>query len=297
MSSSPTRRTLLLGAASSAALAATAVPAAAAPRTALGTSTPPPAPALPTWGTSRVALFFAAHQDDELLQMGSQVRADVEAGHQVVVVNCSDGSASGARTGRLARQLGFVPSVEDFVTARDHEFLESTARLGVPLQGRVISPDRYADGTGTPEAALRIVADWTARFPTALVRAHSFVDAHRDHRAIGEAVDGLVAAGTLGRENDVRFFFSRVYLGTMPTPALQLTSRPVGDVEQTPFRDHDPAHGRWGVGYLSTWNYFDSHRADPVSYWHRASSVLPPPLRRRLPAASLLSAAPAGHGC
>ena len=108
MTHSPTRRTVLTGAASAATLAALARPATAT-GPAPAASTPGPSSTLPTWATGHVALFFAAHQDDELLQMGSQVRADVEAGHQVVVVNCSDGSASVARAGRVAQRLGYVP--------------------------------------------------------------------------------------------------------------------------------------------------------------------------------------------
>lgn len=294
MTPSPTRRTVLTGAASAATLAALTRPATAT-GPAPAASTPGPSSTPPTWGTGQVALFFAAHQDDELLQMGSQIRADVEAGHHVMVVNCSDGSASGARAGRVAQRLGYVPTVEDFVRVRDHEFLESCARLGVPIQGRVISPDRYADGTGTRELAARIVDQWVTRFPTALVRCHSFLDAHRDHRSIGEAVDNLVTTRRLNVANDVRFFFSRRYLGVLDTPPLQQVRRPVGDVEQTPFRAAEVAHGRWGVGYLSTWGYFDSHRADPVSYWHRDSSAMPRPAAGRpthLPAGT-----PAGFDC
>lgn len=296
MTPSPTRRTVLTGAASAATLAALARPATATGPAPVA-STPGPSSTLPTWGTGHVALFFAAHQDDELLQMGSQVRADVEAGHQVVVVNCSDGSASVARAGRVAQRLGYVPTVEDFVRVRDHEFLESCARLGVPIQGRVISPDRYTDGTGTRELAARIVNQWVTRFPTALVRCHSFMDAHRDHRSIGEAVDDLVSTHQLNLANDVRFFFSRRYLGVLDTPPLQQVRRPVGDVEQTPFRAAEVAHGRWGVGYLSTWGYFDSHRADPVSYYHRGSVGIPRPMRLTHPERLDPATLPAGHGC
>ena len=221
----------------------------------------------------------------------------MEAGHQVVVVNCSDGSASGARAGRVAQRLGYVPTVEDFVRVRDHEFLESCARLGVPIQGRVISPDRYADGTGTRALAARIVDQWVTRFPTALVRCHSFMDAHRDHRSIGEAVDDLVTTHQLNVANDVRFFFSRRYLGVLDTPPLQQVRRPVGDVEQTPFRAAEVAHGRWGVGYLSTWGSFDSHRADPVSYYHRGSVGIPRPMRLTHPERLDPATLPAGHGC
>ena len=68
------------------------------------------------------------------------------------------------------------------------------------------------------------------------MRCHSFLDAHRDHRSIGEAVDDLVPTRRLNSANDVRFLFSRRYLGVLDTPPLQQVRRPVGDVEQTPFR-------------------------------------------------------------
>lgn len=292
MSPHPSRRAILSAAVSTTGVLALGGPAIAIASTAPATVRPREPVPQSTWSTSRVGLFFSAHQDDELLQMGSQVRADVEAGHHVVLVNCADGSASGARTGRLAQKLGYVPSVEDMVRQRDGEFLESAGRLGVPAQGRIISPDRWTDRTGTPAAALRVIAPWLAQFPDALVRTHSFVDAHPDHRSLGEAVNSLVLDGTLSTERDVRFFFSRVYRDTMPTPLLSTITRPVGDVEHTPYRDHDPAHGRWGVGYLSTRAYFDSHRADPVSYWHRASSSTPP-VRPLTP----VRAVPAGFAC
>lgn len=223
----------------------------------------------PTWGGQQVALFLSAHQDDELLQMGSQIRADLLAGHRVVVVNCVDGRASGARTASLARHLGYTPTVEEFVAVRDAEFLESTARLGVPARQRVIESQRLVDGRSTLEGAQRILTSWLARHPGALVRTHSWLDPHPDHANLGRAVAAAVDAGTVGPAQDARFFVPHPYADLPGTPPLQPVTEPVGGVEQTPYRDHDPAHDRWGVGYHSTPAYFDAHRADPTSWFHR----------------------------
>ena len=64
----------------------------------------------PVEATSNVVVFVAAHQDDELLSMGSSIVSHVQAGYRVYVIPATDGQATGARF-KVAERLGRLNAV------------------------------------------------------------------------------------------------------------------------------------------------------------------------------------------
>lgn len=213
------------------------------------------------------AVFVVAHQDDELLSMGSSIRQHAEAGRHVVVVLVTDGSGTVARK-RLSERLGCEVPVDTLVASRDREWRLASYRLGA--DERRIYPNRVVDATLTPAQADEVF-DWVmTRWPGASVKSHSYLTpGNVDHRTLGEA---LLRAHDDGSIPDARFYLSgsevrkMTAAGTMPK--VLKVRRPVGDSEQRSYRYWEP--GKWlSVGYTSVPTSFDRHRADPISYYHR----------------------------
>lgn len=228
------------------------------------------------WGRTPQIVFFHAHQDDETLIMGGAIRKAILEGRDVHVVQLVDGSASAARTGSLAKTLGYTPTKAAFVEHRNRERDEALALLGVPLPNRHRSPKEllWEDGTGTTAKAEAAIAYWAAKFPKATLAGHSFIDAHIDHRSIGNALDKR--SNRLTKSASYTFYVNPRYLPvsgmakeTVPFPGLKSFATDAQDDELAPYWDTNLDHDRWGIGC--------GHSAGPLctfvsehktTYWH-----------------------------
>lgn len=229
-----------------------------------------PAPTAPA-ATVPTSVFVVAHQDDELLSMGSGIRQHAEIGRVVVVV-ATDGAATQARHD-IAARLGREVEPWEIVVHRDAEFRWTCRALGA--DECLAAPDglRIPDGQATPESADALFS-WVAEtWPGARVKTHSWLSPHGDHAALGEALHRAYHAGTL---EDARFYIAPYELTSFggregfPLPTGR-TVRPVGDDEQGAYRlwAPDKAPDRyWAVPMSRVERLFDAHRADPVSYHH-----------------------------
>ncbi len=157
----------------------------------------------------RTILYFSPHQDDELLTMGVDIASSVQAGHNVHVILCTDGSASGVRK-RLNNGKGcslhsgkhtYEVSVKEFISARDTEFLESCRALGVPQEHIHISPRRLPDGKLTAARVEEIMKQSLTEYgEDALVCTISPKNGdaqHKDHKAVGQAAERLLKKGVI----------------------------------------------------------------------------------------------------
>lgn len=216
---------------------------------------------------SGVSVFFFAHQDDETLQAGAALVGEVQTGREVHLVCLTDGAAAVTRTRDLPEILGYTPGPEEFAEVRWAEFDEAGSRLGVPR------PHRHAtglgDGTVTVAAARAVMEEFLDRFPGADLVAHSFLDAHQDHRNIGKALDDLRAEDGVS----ARFCFSRRYDGVVPTPRRWLERAELLDpaVAAQRYLELDLERRWWSVGRLSSGGYFASWLEDPYSIVHLGS--------------------------
>jgi len=216
------------------------------------------------------AVFVVAHQDDELLTMGSAIRQHVEEGRHVVVVVATDGANTIARY-RLEKKLGYLPSTVEITQHRDREYRLAAYRLGADERRVAPAGLRIVDGQSTPESADAIF-DWVmTRWPGASVKSHSYLSpTNVDHKNLGEA---LLRAYEDGSIPDARFYLSQDERKRMDVlPKTSRVSRDVGDIEQKSYRHFD-GDKWWAVGYTSVKAMFDYHRNDPSSWMHRPHAV------------------------
>ncbi|GAA1143959.1 PIG-L deacetylase family protein [Ornithinicoccus hortensis] len=213
--------------------------------------------------------FFFAHQDDETLQGAAAVANQVQTGRSVHLVCLTDGSAAVVRTRELAEILGYTPTRQEFAEARWAEFDEAGSRLGVPRPRRHTTgiPDKEV----TVAAAREVMEAFLGEHPGADLVAHSFLDAHPDHRNIGKALDDLRAEEGVS----ARFCFSRRYDGVVPTPRRWLERAEALDpaVVAERYVTLDLDRRWWSVGALSSGGYFDSWLADPYAIVHLGSDA------------------------
>ena len=119
------------------------------------------------FGKRKTKLYFAPHQDDELLSMGVDLCASLDKGEDVHVFLCTDGSQSKVRLRlnngqKCPKHPGihqYALTLEEFSQARDREFMDSCLALGVAPGNIHILPQRAVDGSLAPERAARIIRD------------------------------------------------------------------------------------------------------------------------------------------
>lgn len=163
----------------------------------------------------KTMLYFCPHQDDELLSMGIDIRSSILKKHDVHVVLCTDGSKSIVRktlnNGKLcSKHEGshtYNLSVEEFIRARDQEFMGSCTALGVKPANIHIPENRDIDGSLSVKNAEDIIKHFLSVYgEDAIVCTISPTNGpaqHRDHKALGKAADNLLNRGIL---KEVRFF-------------------------------------------------------------------------------------------
>lgn len=139
------------------------------------------------------AIFFAAHQDDEVLFMGAAIREHVLAGRRTMVVLCT--------TGQNSSVAPIYPSTEEFINERDREFNRAVRGLGAEA---VIDPDRAIDGNLTVTKARAIIEKYIVSYNTGdlSLKTLSYYDTHSDHKALGEALKAT-------SHNDKRYYLRR----------------------------------------------------------------------------------------
>lgn len=163
----------------------------------------------------KTILYFVPHQDDELLTMGIDICSAATRGHDVHVILCTDGRKSNVRLRLNDKQscsLHQEPHVyeldeDDFIKARDAEFIDSCLLLGVPQANIHIATDRAVDGKLEITEAENIIKRYMQQYgQDAEVNAIYFANGknqHKDHKALGRAVYNLWRAGLI---RNVKFF-------------------------------------------------------------------------------------------
>jgi LmbE family N-acetylglucosaminyl deacetylase len=126
------------------------------------------------------AIFFSPHQDDEVLSMGASLKEHVQAGREVIVVLCTDGSGStvGPR----------YPSIAEFVKERDREFTTAVHRMGATP---VIPANRGRDSQLTVAEAEALIQPYAMKYPTGSLKTMSPWDNNTDHANLGQALRNL----------------------------------------------------------------------------------------------------------
>jgi LmbE family N-acetylglucosaminyl deacetylase len=172
--------------------------------------------------SSSSALVVAPHPDDETLGCGATIARKTALGHRVRVVIVTDGRRSHASL--------VIPAAE-LATRRKCEVIEACAALGVP-QGDVVwlghEDQRAAEHRAEIAESLTTLA---AEMDAEEVYSPSPVDRNADHRAIGEAVRGLVRERNLRcavYEYPIWFWTLRTWAGPGRVTGLSLARAGLG---------------------------------------------------------------------
>lgn len=226
----------------------------------------------------RPFIFYAPHQDDEILGMGGAIATALKNGHPAFIVLITDGR--NIMQLKLMQEEGLpVRTIADQVAARNREFLACARALGV---NRVYIANKglgYNDELFGPDyAGCRSCVEKTLlwaeyHFPGAVHNLTSGacdiydLQGHTNstHKACSEA-----AIRTKHLLNDIRFY--RVYAYRLP-PALRGTaiSLPPGifDIKKKAmlWYKRNLPFGLYGVGWdISVSSLFDAAYKTPYEY-------------------------------
>lgn len=163
----------------------------------------------------KTLLYFAPHQDDELLSMGIDICRSLKKGHEVHVILCSDGSKSYVRdllgNGKTCQKHEgthcYELSVAEFIQARDREFKASCLALGVPEENIHIPERRAVDGSVYWSTIEKLILEYVTSFGTDAVvctlSPNNGPLQHKDHKTLGRVAAYLLKSGRIRK---VRFF-------------------------------------------------------------------------------------------
>ena len=228
-----------------------------------------------------VVFYFSPHQDDELLNLGTAMCKDIDAGREVFCVLCTDGGASGAR--RLIDNGGACRwhegahdhplTVAEFSAARDREFTASCLAMGLSPAHIIIPADRAPDGQLTAERAADIMRSAIKDFPAEQVTLKTLAEVtwqrqNPDHTAVARAALRL-------REENV-CAAAEEYLETILFPAPEGNGIPETLTPDAAQRERllaaaanycrwEPENGFYAVGCHSVWDEFDEFRREQFS--------------------------------
>ena len=224
--------------------------------------------------------YFAPHQDDELTNLGAAICADVEQGHEVYCVLCTDGAASGARAlladGRVCAWHGeshrYPLSKEAFSAARDREFIASCRAMGIKPENILISPLRAPDSSCRADAARQIILDATAGCvpeQTVIKTIYPVTRQHQnpDHTAIAQAAGELFAER---RFADLQYYYEMILLPAPDSVTLQeIIPSPKGRERlrnaAAAYGLWEPESGRYAIGVHSVYDEFEAFKRQPYA--------------------------------
>lgn len=228
-------------------------------------------------------VYFVPHQDDDVLTFGISRAHDLARGLDVHVVLCTDGSQCPSRLVlgdgetecvriRQGKRRWGHPGAhvhdlteEEFVDARDTEFLLSNLAAGVRPGNVHIDFLRAVDGSLSVEDAVGIMRRFLDRFPGAQVRTCSPISAahqHRDHKALGVAAENLFEEGSI---TDLRLFVEpylhRYFSADHPDIELRedVLDPSMADTfmaSLNEYRTWNPGKKRFAAGWHSAWQVF-----------------------------------------
>lgn len=206
-------------------------------------------------------VFYVPHQDDEALTMGVGILNHIRLGYDVHVVLLTNGAASGVRT-----RLGMTK--EDFVTARDTEFLHSLRLMGVKPENTEFL--NYEDGKLTAANVEAVVRKYEAKYPGARHKTYTYNDTAPDHKAAGL---GLLNATKKGVTSDSRYYVRRGLTAPAGKVLMKDTFHPyylpiLQSVTQV-YKVENQALGLYGIGYKSVKSSFDWLSTTPSAKYHK----------------------------
>ena len=230
---------------------------------------------------TKYVFYFSPHQDDELLNLGTAMCKDIDAGREVFCVLCTDGGASGAR--RLIGNGGTCQwhegthdhplTVAEFSAARDREFTASCLAMRLSPDHILIPADRASDGQLTAELAAAIMKNAIKDFPAEQVTLKTLAEVTWQQQ---NPVHTAVAKAALQLWEENACAAAEEYLETILFPApegidILATLTPDGTQRErllaaaANYCRWEPENGFYAVGCHSVWDEFDDFRREQFS--------------------------------
>lgn len=232
-------------------------------------------------------LFFAPHQDDELLTMGAYAQLAIEQGKDAHVILCTDGSRSCVR-GVLNDQQScskhggthnYELNIDKFSDARDREFLSSCMAIGYRPSRIHFHPQRAIDGNLSVEQACTIIEHYIRIFPNAeicTITPFAGSSQHRDHKNLGYAALSLHKTKAIKK---LTLFIEpyclddfRVQNPNVKLECAKSNSEKNLDGLKNAMNQYclwEPENGRYAIGYHSVTNEFDDFSQNLSSWFYR----------------------------
>lgn len=235
----------------------------------------------------KTLLYFAPHQDDELLSMGIDISNSIKKNYNVHVILCTDGSKSYIRkvlnNGKTcSKHEGahvYELTEEEFTQARDREFFGSCAALGVPSENVHIFENRFVDGTltaGNAETAIRhYLKIYGEDCVVCTICANTGPTQHKDHKALGRAAENLLAKKVV---KEIRLFIepyqaSKVLYNAALLPIYPTIEEAAPEIQEkikkaiASYSYWNPAEQRYAVGYHSVTTEFKDFLKEMKTYY------------------------------
>ena len=235
----------------------------------------------------KTMLYFAPHQDDELLTMGIGISTSIKKNHKVHVILCTDGSKSYVRkvlnNGKTcSKHEGahtYELTEEEFTQARDREFFGSCTALGVPSENVHIYENRFVDGTlsaGNAETAikhyLKLYGDDCV---VCTICSNTGPTQHKDHKSLGKAAENLLGKKII---NELKLFIepyhaNKIIHNPRLLPIYPTIEEASPDIQEklkkaiASYSYWNPQEQRYAVGYHSVTTEFKDFLKEMKSYY------------------------------
>jgi len=232
--------------------------------------------------TSKTVIYFAPHQDDELLSMGVDICNSISKCKDVHVVLITDGAGSRVRNtlnnGKKCKKHPgehiYELSVEQFIKARDDEFTDSCMALGVKKNNIHLPEIRGKDGG----LVLSVVEKTIKRYVELIdkdavvctISQNNGPKQHKDHKTLGRAVENLLNKGIIRKR---KLFIEPYHYEEIKDNARLIPVEPTiitakKDVVEkiksaiAAYSYWNPQQQRYAVGYHSVTNEFNDYIND-----------------------------------
>ena len=237
-----------------------------------------------------IVLFFSPHQDDELLTMGVDIcKTCLLPNKEVHIVLCTDGSKSPARERLNGKEFckihnqvhNYNLTQEEFIKARDCEFVSSCTALGILQKNIHIYEKRAVDGSLSVEYAKEIIKHFVSIYgkdvEVRTIAPFKFGQyQHEDHYNLGLAAKKLLKKKFFEKSKffiepyhihkGLRKYIAKLFFSIKKTECSNQVIEKIKNVTKQSYTYWNPEEKRYAVGYHCVTKIFDNYKQNIATY-------------------------------